>query len=109
MRSETPPPSPRPQSSAPASVASPEAGVGGSGILSSSAMAASNRALAGLVDQHLLDQDGVDLGGGDDEVDPLHQFHAQLVAALAARQVFRPQLAQEGLEHVLQPRHVLIQ
>src|SRR4051794_8281254 len=44
-----------------------------------------------LVDQHLLDQDGVRLGGRDHQVDAAQDLHPQLVGALAARQVLGAQ------------------
>src|SRR4051812_11339165 len=58
------------------------------------------------VDQHLLDQDGVRLRRRDHQVDAAQDLHAELVGALAAGEILGTQLAQEGLEHVLQPGHV---
>src|SRR5580704_13699804 len=88
-------------------VSSPVAAAARSGVSSavssgSSAIGESDRwrSLAGaLVDQHLLNQDGVGLGGGDHQIDPAQDLHAQLIGALAAGEILRAQLAQEGLKH----------
>src|SRR5690348_10758999 len=119
MRSEPMTPSPPPAAGAPAAAGSPPwlqpaSGPPSALVVSfwfsvSSAMVRDCRPPSPrgrLVDQHLLDEDGVRLGGRHHEVDAAEQLHPELVGALAAGEILGAQLAQEGLEHVLQPRHV---
>src|SRR5579883_2477018 len=104
-----PPPSEpfsQPASPAPSSGAAAASAASASCSSGSSAIGASDRPAWRLVDQHLLDQHAVDLGGGDDQVHPPLQLGAQRQRALAARKVLGPELAQEGLEDVLQARHL---
>src|SRR4051794_13415519 len=82
------------QPAAPGAASAPGAGAGSGAGWVSSDMAASTQPgpVAGLVDQHLLDEHGVGAGRRDDQVHAAKDLHAQLVRALAAREVLRPQL-----------------
>src|SRR5688572_2939435 len=89
------PPPPFGQASATSAAAGAAASTGSGAVSVSSAMGftqtgARRRA---SVDQHLLDEDGVGAAGRDHQVHPPQDLHAQLVGALAAREVLGPQLA----------------